>query len=70
MPMLIDRPPPGWFVLSIMRTEWRKWDWVALMVDVDPDDHCSGERPARQNAGSAFPASTGIVMPPGTRWKT
>lgn len=33
----VDRPPSGWFVLDVMRKEWRKWDWVALMVDVDPD---------------------------------
>jgi hypothetical protein len=24
-----------------MRKEWRKWDWVALMIDVDPDDYVS-----------------------------
>jgi hypothetical protein len=37
-PTLLDRPPPGWFVLDVMRTDWRKSDWVALMIDVDPDD--------------------------------
>jgi hypothetical protein len=38
----LDRPPPGWFVLDVMRKESRKWDWTALMVDVDPDElkHC------------------------------
>ena len=34
----LDRPPAGWFVLDVMRKEWRKWDWVALMIDVQPDD--------------------------------
>ena len=37
-----DRPPSGWFALDVMRKESRKWDWVALMVDVHPDElkHC------------------------------
>jgi hypothetical protein len=34
----LDRPPSGWFALDVMRKEARKWDWVALMVDVNPDD--------------------------------
>jgi hypothetical protein len=35
----LDRPPSGeWFVLNVMRTEWRKWDWLALMIDVHPDE--------------------------------
>ena len=40
-----DRPPAGWFVLDVMRKESRKWDWVALMVDVDPD-HPKDYRPS------------------------
>jgi hypothetical protein len=38
----LDRPQPGWFALDVMRKETRKWDWVALMVDVHPDElkHC------------------------------
>ncbi len=32
------KPPIGWFALDIMRQEARKWDWVALMIDVCPDD--------------------------------
>lgn len=37
-----DRPPPGdWHVLDVMREKAGKWDWVALMIDVDPDEHCS-----------------------------
>jgi hypothetical protein len=41
-------PPPGWFVLDVMRRESRKWDWSALMVDVDPDDlkNCACDFPA------------------------
>jgi hypothetical protein len=34
----LDRPPAGWFALDVMRKEARKWDWVVLMIDVDPDD--------------------------------
>jgi hypothetical protein len=34
----LDLPPPGWFVLGVMKKDSRGWDWVALMVDVDPDE--------------------------------
>jgi len=39
----LDRPPPGWFVLDVMRADSKgKWGWCALMIDVDPDElkHC------------------------------
>jgi hypothetical protein len=36
-----DSPPAGWFVLDVMRREWRKWDWVALVIDVDPNERRS-----------------------------
>jgi len=38
----VDRPPAGWFVLDVLRKGERKWDWCALMIDVDHDDlkHC------------------------------
>ena len=44
----LDRPPTGWFVLDVIRREARKRDWVALMIDVDPDDlkNCVCEFPA------------------------
>jgi hypothetical protein len=44
----LDRPPSGWFPLDVMMATPRKWDWCALMVDVDPDDlkHCVVEFPA------------------------
>jgi hypothetical protein len=47
----LDRPPVGWFVLDVMRQgddPPRKRDWVALMVDVDPDDlsTCTVDFPA------------------------
>ena len=47
-PDTLDHPPPGWFALNVMKKEGRKWDWVALMVDVDPDDlkHCNCAFPA------------------------
>jgi hypothetical protein len=34
----VERPPPGWFVLDVMRKKARSRDWVALLVDVDPGD--------------------------------
>jgi len=34
----LDRLPAGWFVLDVMRQKSRGCDWVALAVDVDPDD--------------------------------
>jgi hypothetical protein len=41
-------PPPGWFVLGVVREEARKWDWTALLIDVDPDElkNCACEFPA------------------------
>jgi hypothetical protein len=44
----LDWPPSGWFALSVMRTGKRSWDWVALMIDVDPDDYRSGAFRARE----------------------
>jgi hypothetical protein len=45
----LDRPAPGWFVLTVTREKPRKWDWVALMIDVDPEDlkNCACDFPAR-----------------------
>jgi hypothetical protein len=34
----MDSPPPGWFVLDVMQRELDGQDWVALMIDTDPDD--------------------------------
>jgi hypothetical protein len=34
----LDRPPPGWFVLDVMRKESGKSDWVALIINVHPDE--------------------------------
>jgi hypothetical protein len=42
-PEKFDRPPAGWFPVAVMGSgDGRKWDWVGLMVDVDPDElkHC------------------------------
>jgi len=44
-----DRPPQGWFALDIMKAKGgRAWDWVALMIDVDPEElkHCACNFPA------------------------
>jgi hypothetical protein len=27
-----------WFILDVMREQSPKWDWVALMIDVHPED--------------------------------
>lgn len=42
------KPPAGWFILDVMRREDRGRDWVALMIDVNPDDlsTCVCEFPA------------------------
>jgi hypothetical protein len=34
----LDQPPPGWFVLDVMRRKSRSRNWAALMVDFDADD--------------------------------
>ncbi len=34
----VDRPPAGWFVLDVLRADARKWDWIALVIDTDPDE--------------------------------
>jgi len=53
----LDRPPTGWFVLDVMRFEARKRNWVALMIDVDPDDlgifDAFGERRREMASGEA-----------------
>ncbi|MGB7258762.1 MAG: hypothetical protein WBD48_11860 [Pseudolabrys sp.] len=43
-----DRPSAGWFQLDVLRKHERKWDWVALMIDVHPDD--------LKSCACAFPA--------------
>jgi hypothetical protein len=44
----LDHPPAGFFVLDVMQKEERSRDWVALMVDVHPDDlkTCTCDFPA------------------------
>jgi hypothetical protein len=34
----LDRPPIGWSPLDVMQTGGSKVEWVALMVDVDPEE--------------------------------
>jgi hypothetical protein len=34
----LERLQPGWFALDVIQEKARKRDWVALMVDVHPDD--------------------------------
>jgi hypothetical protein len=38
----LDRVPAGWFVLDVMRKEARSISWVALLLDVEPDDFKAG----------------------------
>jgi hypothetical protein len=44
----VDRLEPGWFVLDVMRVKAREPKWVALMIDVDPDElkNCVCDVPA------------------------
>lgn len=44
----LDQPPSGWFVLDVVKEKEVGREWVALMVDVDPDDlqNCTCEFPA------------------------
>jgi hypothetical protein len=62
----LDRPPAGLFVLDVMRRKARKRDWVALMIDVPPDEHCS----KRAQCSSVSQASIVTEIPPGTLSKT
>jgi hypothetical protein len=32
----LDRPTPGWKAIDVFPAKSRGWDWVALMIDVDP----------------------------------
>ncbi len=34
----LDRPPRGWFALIVLRETARKWDWVAILSDVEDAD--------------------------------
>ena len=63
----------GWFVLAVMRKEARRWDWVALMIDVHPDDfrahRANPKEPGRyvnipgrhRNRGAAWDALQGML---------
>jgi hypothetical protein len=37
-PEHLDRLPPDWFALDVMPEKDGSRNWVALLVDVDPDD--------------------------------
>jgi len=45
----LDGPQAGWFALGVTRATTRKWDWIALMVDVDLVDlkNCQCDFPAK-----------------------
>jgi hypothetical protein len=38
----LERVTAGWFVLDVMRKEARSSSWVALLLDVEPDDFKAG----------------------------
>jgi hypothetical protein len=42
--VILDRPPAGWFVLDVLRWQARERDWVALVIDVHPDELDRGRR--------------------------
>ena len=52
---IVDRPPPGWFVLAVVPRSGRviplrPATWAALMIDVPAEGHCSGQQPATKPA--------------------
>ena len=52
----VDRLPPGWFVLDVMRAHrGHTRDWVALLVDWDPDAPRVGPPPGSQSAWLRIP---------------
>jgi hypothetical protein len=55
-----DRRPPGWFVLGVNRADARKWDWVVLMVNYDPDSD-----PGRPNSYNRETATLRAFRIPG-----
>jgi hypothetical protein len=44
----VDHLEPGWFVLDVMQAKAREQKWLALMIDVDPDElkNCICDVPA------------------------
>jgi hypothetical protein len=36
---ILDRLPPDWFVLGVMREKWPRWDWVIIMSNCPQEDH-------------------------------
>jgi hypothetical protein len=52
----LDHPPAGWFPLDVMKSgSGRKWDWCALMINVDPDDFRTRRAPTAQEAWVRIP---------------
>jgi hypothetical protein len=45
----LDRMEPGWFALDVMKAKARGRDWVALLIDIDPDEleNCECDFPAK-----------------------
>ena len=41
--IVLDLPPAGWFVIAVMPGK-RRQDWVALMIDVPPDQFRTGHK--------------------------
>jgi hypothetical protein len=38
----LETPPAGWFVLDVMRKKAHAREWVALMIDVHPNEYRAG----------------------------
>jgi hypothetical protein len=56
----LDRVPTGWFPLTVCRAKSRGWDWVALLIDMPPEEHrrrlraAQGRHKSRDAAWDAF----------------
>ena len=54
----LDHAPAGWFVLDVLRKASRKRNWVALMIDMHPEDFKKYRHGVRK-------AQSGWVLIPG-----
>ena len=63
----LDRPPPGWFLLDVMRKEARGRDWAALMsISIRTIQIAAGRQQTHTTAGFVSPANIRTGRPLGT----
>lgn len=43
----LDRPAAGWHALDVMREKSRSPCWVALLIDMDPEEFVTSSRKCR-----------------------